>query len=802
MRENSRMPTEMCNEDRGSPRKFVRERLTGLSDECRACTETHDLSGRWTRTTVSYDAENGRTTETVESSDAGTATTVKKKGVALETHSLSGDAFSEYDAFGRVAKVSRSAGGAAVAPQQSFDYAPCGDLLATYTFTNNADVVSESYVYDMLGNRIATTDAQGNVVFRDYDPFGRVVAEWGATYPVRYTYDSAGRRTSLSTTRDGDAWDTTIWDYDAATGLCMAKTYADDSTVYCTYTSDGLPLRTTYASGRWTENVYNEKREVVSVLASDGADATVTWRDEFGRVVSESNVVACVVYSLADNGTATNETACVGSEVKPITRKLDDSGRVAEIDGTSYRYASDGALATVSNAVAVVSYLYTSDRLDAGYTLTLSNGVTFTRSLERDPFRRSLVTGIATTASGASVGSLAYTYDALSRPTTRNADTFSYNERSEVISAFVTGNSSEYGYDEIGNSTNWTANCLNQYETFPHDEDGNLLSDGVFSFTYDSANRLKTVSSNCIVLTTNFYDAKSRRVKKVTSSATTAFFYDGWNLIEERIAYTNGTSSTIRYFWGKDLSRTLQGAGGVGGLLYLTIDGVPYVPTYDNNGNITRYLDANGNTVASYTYDAFGKTISASGPLAHIFRHRFSTKYYNTETGQYYYGYRFYHPSLMRWLNRDPIEEKGGENLYVFCRNNSFSSVDSFGLDRYMTTFSADPRKTQWHVGVAVDTWKCSGRKWVKTGVVTFDFGMDDSSFWNRMGTYFVTVGIIVERAGNNLVNSFTIPSTPKQDIVMLNRIRSEMCNPPLYSFFFHNCIHWANKVVDYGMDK
>ena len=42
---------------------------------------------------MSYDAETGRTTETVESSDAGAATTVKTFGVAIETHSPSGDAF-------------------------------------------------------------------------------------------------------------------------------------------------------------------------------------------------------------------------------------------------------------------------------------------------------------------------------------------------------------------------------------------------------------------------------------------------------------------------------------------------------------------------------------------------------------------------------------------------------------------------------------------------------------------------------------------------------------------------------------
>ena len=172
------------------------------------------------------------------------------------------------------------------------------------------------------------------------------------------------------------------------------------------------------------------------------------------------------------------------------------------------------------------------------------------------------------------------------------------------------------------------------------------------------------------------------------------------------------------------------------------------------------------------------------------------------ETGLYYYGYRFYSLELRRWLNRDPIAENGGLNLYCLCNNNALCSIDTLGRDRYMTTFSLDPRKDQWHVGVAVDTWKCSGGRWLKTGVATFDFGLDDSSFWNRLGTYFVTVGAITESEGNTLVEPITIPSTPQQDIEMLKQIRSELSNPPLYSFFFNNCIHWANKVIDYGMDK
>ena len=94
-------------------------------------------------------------------------------------------------------------------------------------------------------------------------------------------------------------------------------------------------------------------------------------------------------------------------------------------------------------------------------------------------------------------------------------------------------------------------------------------------------------------------------------------------------------------------------------------------------GNVTKYIDENGNVVAAYEYDDFGKTIAQSGPMAEVFRHRFSSKFYDSETGLYYYGYRFYAPALMRWLNRDPIEEDGGLNLYGFCGNDAIFSQDS-----------------------------------------------------------------------------------------------------------------------------
>ena len=132
-----------------------------------------------------------------------------------------------------------------------------------------------------------------------------------------------------------------------------------------------------------------------------------------------------------------------------------------------------------------------------------------------------------------------------------------------------------------------------------------------------------------------------------------------------------------------DLSGTMQGAGGVGGLLLITDHSAlatSYFPTFDGNGNVSEYLNSTGAIVAHYEYDPFGKTTVATGAKAQDFTHRFSTKPLDAETGLYYYGYRFYDPATGRWPSRDPIEEQGGVNLYGMVENDSVNWVDHLGL--------------------------------------------------------------------------------------------------------------------------
>ncbi len=140
---------------------------------------------------------------------------------------------------------------------------------------------------------------------------------------------------------------------------------------------------------------------------------------------------------------------------------------------------------------------------------------------------------------------------------------------------------------------------------------------------------------------------------------------------------------------GPDLSGSLQGAGGIGGLLARTdmgqwIAGSSFATTFyhsDANGNVTSMVYPNGFLAAKYLYDPFGNMLAQSGSLASANRYRFSSKEWDSNSGLYYYLYRFYDPNLQRWPNKDPIGEIGGINLFTYVANNPIKNQDYWGFD-------------------------------------------------------------------------------------------------------------------------
>ena len=248
-------------------------------------------------------------------------------------------------------------------------------------------------------------------------------------------------------------------------------------------------------------------------------------------------------------------------------------------------------------------------------------------------------------------------------------------------------------------------------EGFTYDVDGNMLTDGRWTYTYDAENRLLTMESlsagSSRQKLTFAYDYLNRRVSKKVESAwggssyatidsSIRYLYDGWNMLIEFDAQSS-LALLKAYVWGLDLSGTLQGAGGTGGLLglYDYVGTHWYVPVYDALGNIHGYTTntsvtlgsvsyAAGDLVATFEYDGFGRTLRESGNFADSGFFRYSTQYADIETGLIYYGQRYYSPSMGRFINKDPIEERGGLNLYGFCGNNGVNSYDMLGRDAFM----------------------------------------------------------------------------------------------------------------------
>jgi RHS repeat-associated protein len=231
-------------------------------------------------------------------------------------------------------------------------------------------------------------------------------------------------------------------------------------------------------------------------------------------------------------------------------------------------------------------------------------------------------------------------------------------------------------------------------ETFQYDADGNLTNDGHWSYTWDAENQLTSMESRAGILPAQkllfTYDWLGRRTSKVVSNCVSGnwqlatdnrFVYDGWNLIAILDSQTNVLQS---FTWGLDASGTMQGAGGVGGLLSMTIpsgaNSGTYFYCYDGNHNVVGLVSAtNGAVVAQYEYGPFHELLRATGPLAQTNHFLAATKYLDWETGLYYYGFRYYDPSTGRWLSRDPIGEAGGVNLSGFVGNDPANAADTDG---------------------------------------------------------------------------------------------------------------------------
>ena len=630
-----------------------------------------------------------------------------------------------YDPFGRAIAATDGRGNTRHTEYNSF-----GQRAASIDALGNRTI----YAYDQFGNLASVTDPLGNATVYEYDLRGRKTYEGGATYPVRYEYDTFGNKTTMTTFRDAGAGgpgsvpavgDITTWLYDIASGSMTNKVYADGKGPTYTYTPDGKLSQRTWARGIVTDYTYDNWGSLTNTVYSDGTPTISLFYDALGRQVEAHDAAGTTTFLYDAFGSLTNENIIGVSGINTIERHWDNYGRTAgySLCGTESLCEVDYEYDDLAHFAAVEFDSHTelqSLRVEYAYlpgTDIVSSYTSgdFSRSVSYE-HQRDLIVAVTNTFGASLISAFSYENDAVGRRVSRldffggevTANTFVYDTRSEVMSAIMGTNTYGYAYDPIGNriessqnlTTNlYSANCLNQYTSIPnlsasvplcessltYDTDGNTTADDRFAYFWNGESRM-VCASNDEVVVSYAYDYRGRMVRKIISHGGTeayviAYIWDNWSIIREIVR--EGDSATVTdNVWGLDIGSTLQGAGGVGGLLAVFRDSTVFLPTYDANGNITEYISTKGAVAVHYAYSPFGEQLIASSPVADAFTHQFSTKPWCCVTALAEYQLRKYRPALGRWTSRDPIEEDGGANVYAYVGNQVFAYVDLFGLQQ------------------------------------------------------------------------------------------------------------------------
>lgn len=630
-------------------------------------------------------------------------------------------------------------------------YYPTGQIKATW----GSQTYHVFYVYDEAGRMVElhtwkTAPTWNTTNIATYSPSGSQVTTWAYnatsgllssktdadSKAVAYTYTDAGRLRLRKWARGGTNPYTTRYDY--TNGMLTKVLYFTAGTTDVTTPTAGNDTATPDVT-----NVYDALGRVSSVTQANQSKLEYSYNSDFSL---DTEIIS---YDLDHNGTyefAKTLDRTAPSTGRPTGYDLKNGSTTESSVGYTYD-ANTGRIATIGDGIKTFTYAYLAnsnlietvtgpqhkvtntwegsrDVLDVKSNNKLSSGTPLISSI--DYTVNEIGQRVKSERSGSTANKTEWVYDSLgqvveSENYTGIKSTPSYAANTAFDRAYsydAIGNRKESvdGSTEVSETDNYTTNTLNQYTAVPsvgslvYDADGNATSyplpvpsSGLSTLAWDGENRMVSAAvtvSGTTTTTTYMYDALGRRIAETngtaSGSARKVFVYDGWNCVAEYKGTLGGTTPTAHVYntWGLDLSGSMQGAGGVGGLLMQNfqtgaLTGYVY-PLYDGNGNITEYVDDFATTPAHFEYDPFGRLTASSvgsGLDINQFTYRFSTKPLDAATGTYNYTGRIYDPSTGRWLSRDPIGEIGGLNLYEIADNSCINNYDGLG---YVTKKSLD----------------------------------------------------------------------------------------------------------------
>ena len=350
-------------------------------------------------------------------------------------------------------------------------------------------------------------------------------------------------------------------------------------------------------------------------------------------------------------------------------------------------YTYQGANQLRSKAIGSVMTKAYNFRSDSGYATALPDYVNYRDS------SGNLIYG--DNCHYDSNGRLVKILDSGSSTTTRAI--YGYDQQGQLTSATVGGTRYEYTYDTAGNiQSKKVGSTTTNYYTYGNSAWRDLLTAyGGNTITYSGGNPTKYYDGSTFTWTqgrrlatakvgsTNIsytYDMAGVRSSKTVGSTK----YD-FTTLSGLVTRQTGGGKTIDFVYDENNQP-----------LAMKYNNTLYYYVLNAQGDVIALADQNGNLIAKYSYDPWGKLLSVTPngwldeqnayylEVAEANPLRYRGYYYDSETGFYYLQSRYYDPEIGRFINADSYASTDATgllstNMFAYCENDPVNRSDPSG---------------------------------------------------------------------------------------------------------------------------